>query len=63
MLIQYRFDQEVKCIVRYLEPTKAEKFLRDFLVFRIKETIESSFSGAEVEVFGSFATDMYLPNR
>ncbi|CDH50046.1 poly rna polymerase cid14 [Lichtheimia corymbifera JMRC:FSU:9682] len=56
------FDQEVQSIVRYLEPTKGEKTLRDFLVYRIKETIESAFPGSEVEVFGSFATDMYLPN-
>lgn len=59
----FRFDQEVQSIVRYLEPTKGEKLLRDFLVYRIKETIESAFPGSEVEVFGSFATDMYLPNR
>ncbi|KAI9311760.1 hypothetical protein BX666DRAFT_1992158 [Dichotomocladium elegans] len=56
------FDTEVRSLVRYLDPTPAERFLRDFLVYRIRTALENRFKGSKVEVFGSYATDLFLPN-
>ncbi|KAI8338779.1 hypothetical protein EDC96DRAFT_523167 [Choanephora cucurbitarum] len=53
---------EVDCFIQYLEPTPIEVQLREYLVHRIRHAIQSRFPEAEVFVFGSFSTQLYLPN-
>ncbi|KAI8972927.1 hypothetical protein BDB01DRAFT_729789 [Pilobolus umbonatus] len=55
-------DREVKCLLEYLEPTKAEQQLREYLIHRIRETVKAEWPEATVEVFGSYSTSIYLPN-
>lgn len=58
-----RLQKEVQCFIQYLTPTKIEMKLREYLVHRIKTAIESKLPGSKVVVFGSFSTQLYLPNR
>ncbi|CAO3624738.1 unnamed protein product [Cunninghamella blakesleeana] len=56
------FFYEVNNFISYLEPTAPEILLRDYLIHKIKFTVRKLWSGAEVIVFGSFATNIYLPD-
>lgn len=58
----HRLDKEVSCFIQYLEPTKIEIKLREYLVHRIREAVKDKWPEAEVVVFGSFSTQLYLPN-
>ncbi|KAI9478837.1 MAG: hypothetical protein EXX96DRAFT_525666 [Benjaminiella poitrasii] len=55
-------QQEVSCFLQYIEPTEIEIKLRDYLVHRIKTAIQSKYPEAEILVFGSYSTQLYLPN-
>ena len=41
--------------------TPEEYMMRFQVVLRVEEVIKQEFPGAEVEVFGSFQTGLYLP--
>ncbi|KAG1051840.1 hypothetical protein G6F46_003447 [Rhizopus delemar] len=56
------FRQEVDCFLRYIEPTEIEMELRESIVQRISKAISKQWPDAEVSVFGSFATCLFLPN-
>ncbi|KAF5096602.1 hypothetical protein D0Z00_002727 [Geotrichum galactomycetum] len=53
--------KEIKDFVAYVSPSEAEIHARNAAVTRIRKLITDSWPDAEVKVFGSFATDMYLP--
>ena len=58
----HRLQREVACFIQYLEPTPIEIKLREYLVHRIREAVTTQWPDAEVIVFGSFSTQLYLPN-
>ncbi|KAI8090666.1 hypothetical protein BDF21DRAFT_460094 [Thamnidium elegans] len=55
-------QREVTCFLQYLEPTKIEIKLREYLIHRIRVAITEKWPEAKVDVFGSFSTQLYLPN-
>lgn len=57
-----RLQREVSCLLQYLEPTQIEIQLRKYLVHRIRTAIQDKWPGSTVDVFGSFSTQLYLPN-
>ncbi|KAI8393642.1 uncharacterized protein BYT42DRAFT_609416 [Radiomyces spectabilis] len=58
-----RLQKEVECFLRYMEPTEAERQLREYLVHKIRWAVQSRYSeDVEVHVFGSFGSNLYLPN-
>ncbi|KAG0320526.1 hypothetical protein BGZ99_004440 [Dissophora globulifera] len=54
--------QELKDFVEYISPTREEHQIRRYVVRRISECINELWSDAEVVVFGSFHTKLYLPS-
>lgn len=52
---------EIKDFVAYLSPSEAEIVARNQVVSRVRKLVASIWSDAAVGVFGSYATDMYLP--
>lgn len=55
-------QREVTCFVQYVEPTKIEIKMREYLVHRIRTAVQAKWPSATVSVFGSFSTTLYLPN-
>lgn len=55
-------QREVTCFVQYVEPTRIEIKLREYLVHRIRTSVQAKWPSATVSVFGSFSTTLYLPN-
>lgn len=53
--------KEIKDFVAYVSPSEAEIHARNDAVARIQKVVTGLWSDAEVRVFGSYATDMYLP--
>jgi DNA polymerase sigma len=53
--------KEIKDFVAYVSPSEAEIHARNTAVTRIRKLIVDLWPDAEVKVFGSYATDMYLP--
>lgn len=53
--------KEIKDFVAYISPSEAEIHARNAAVTRIKSLITDLWQDADVKVFGSYATDMYLP--
>ena len=54
-------NQEARAFTRYISPTTAEHELRIWTVELIRRTIQSLWSDADVECFGSVGTGLYLP--
>ncbi|KAG0332704.1 hypothetical protein BG004_001134 [Podila humilis] len=54
--------QEVKDFVDYISPTPEEHKVREYVHQRVQETIAKIWSDAQVIVFGSFNTRLYLPS-
>ncbi|XP_037283477.1 terminal nucleotidyltransferase 4B isoform X1 [Rhipicephalus microplus] len=52
---------EIEEFYRYMQPTPAEHQMRLGVIQRIKDVILGLWPQAEVEVFGSFRTGLYLP--
>ena len=61
--VYYRLENETSSLLAYLEPTKAETRMREYLIHKIRTVVNQIAPFAEVEVFGSFSTNLYLPNR
>ncbi|KAI9247991.1 hypothetical protein BDA99DRAFT_525501 [Phascolomyces articulosus] len=55
-------EDEATSLLAYLEPTKAEVRIREYLIHKIRTVINDIEPDVEVEVFGSFSTNLYLPN-
>ncbi|EFA06387.1 terminal nucleotidyltransferase 4A isoform X1 [Tribolium castaneum] len=53
--------QEIDHFYQYMSPTRTEHLVRDDVVCRIKQIILSKWPEAQVEVFGSYRTGLYLP--
>lgn len=53
---------EIKDFVNYISPSQEEIKLRNGCVKRLKEAIEGFWKDAHLYVFGSYATDLYLPH-
>ncbi|KAM8893706.1 terminal nucleotidyltransferase 4B [Spinachia spinachia] len=53
--------EEVKDFYKYISPRAEEEKMRAEVVDRIKEVIYDLWPNAEVQVFGSFSTGLYLP--
>lgn len=56
-----RLHQEVVEFCRYLAPSPGEQAARQAAIDSIEEVVTSIWPKARVEVFGSFATGLYLP--
>jgi len=52
---------EIKDFYEYMSPTPEEANMRSDVVDRIRNVISGLWSKAEVEIFGSFRTGLYLP--
>ena len=48
---------------KYISPTEAEHKTRLHVIGRITEVISKVWPVAEVKIFGSFDTQLYLPTR
>ncbi|KJE95608.1 hypothetical protein CAOG_008933 [Capsaspora owczarzaki ATCC 30864] len=57
----YSLEQEMYDFVEFIKPTPLEHQMREEIVQRIREVITGAWKHARVEVFGSFATGLYLP--
>lgn len=53
--------KEIRDFVAYMSPHEAEIRARNDAVSRIRQAVKDLWKDAEAYVFGSFATDMYLP--
>eukprot|EP01147_Barroeca_monosierra_P006644 gene6645-9431_t len=53
--------QEILDFWKYMQPTKEEAALRQNFVDRVEQVVHELWPRAEVKVFGSFHTDLYLP--
>eukprot|EP00854_Cymbomonas_tetramitiformis_P027269 gene27269-33581_t len=56
-----RLHQEIIDFCRYMEPTDEEKMKRETAVKRVREVALGIWPKASVEIFGSYATGLYLP--
>lgn len=52
---------EIQDFIAYISPSKEEIETRNRVVRTLKERITSYWTDCEVHVFGSYATDLYLP--
>lgn len=53
--------QEIKDLVSYLSPSEAEIRARNEIVQQMQKLVHAMWPDASVGVFGSYATDFYLP--
>ncbi|KAK3804560.1 MAG: hypothetical protein J3Q66DRAFT_376241 [Benniella sp.] len=53
--------QELWDFVDYISPTKEEHQIREYVVRLVRKTVKDLWSNADVVVFGSFDTMLYLP--
>ena len=57
-----QLSAEVAAFVDYITPTAQEHDLRTAIVQQIRNAIVSRFPDADVQPFGSFQTQLYLPS-
>ncbi|KAI8619148.1 hypothetical protein BC830DRAFT_1105532 [Chytriomyces sp. MP71] len=55
------FNQEVQDYVHYIAPTVAEHSIRHLTIERLRFIVNKLWPKAQMEVFGSFNTKLYLP--
>ena len=53
--------QEINDFYDFIKPIEEEEFMRNRVVSRIEEIVLRLWPNAKVEIFGSFATKLYLP--
>ncbi|KAK9971774.1 hypothetical protein ABG768_025125 [Culter alburnus] len=53
--------EEIKDFYDYISPRPEEEHMREEVVTRIQRVIKDLWPNAEVQVFGSFSTGLYLP--
>ncbi|KAF9199538.1 hypothetical protein BGZ49_010324 [Haplosporangium sp. Z 27] len=54
-------NHEVKDFVAFLSPTQEEHRVRTYVFERVRRAIKDIWEDAEVKLFGSFETQLYLP--
>ena len=52
---------EIKDFVSYISPSREEIELRNKTISNIRNAVKDLWSDADLQVFGSYATDLYLP--
>ncbi|CAI4049297.1 hypothetical protein SKDZ_14G0340 [Saccharomyces kudriavzevii ZP591] len=52
---------EIKDFVHYISPSKSEIKCRNRTIDKLRQAVKKLWSDADLHVFGSFATDLYLP--
>lgn len=52
---------EIKDFVAYISPNRQEIEIRNKTISRIRAAVKELWSDADLHVFGSYATDLYLP--
>jgi len=57
----HRLNNEIVDFVKFMEPTPAEMSMRRLVTDEIANIVKSLWDDAEVKMFGSCATDLYLP--
>lgn len=60
---QRMMTQELKDFVQYISPSREEHQVRRYVFRVVQELVRSIWPDAEVRVFGSFDTQLYLPTR
>ncbi|KAG0023486.1 hypothetical protein BGZ82_010732 [Podila clonocystis] len=58
---QRMMTQELKDFVQYISPTREEHQVRRYVFRVVQDLVKSIWRDAEVRVFGSFDTQLYLP--
>lgn len=58
-----RLHEEIKDFCRFMSPTPAERAMRKDVIARLTEIVKGVWPEAEIYVFGSIATELYLPSR
>jgi len=53
--------EEIKYFVNYISPTREEILMRENVIKKISAIVKSLWHSAEIEVFGSFSTQLFLP--
>lgn len=53
--------EEINDFYEFIKPIEEEEFMRERVVSRIREIVLRLWPNARVEIFGSFATKLYLP--
>lgn len=53
--------EEINDFYEFIKPIEEEEFMRNRVVSRIEEIVLRLWPNAKVEIFGSFATKLYLP--
>lgn len=61
VMIFSSLHQEIEHFFRYMSPTDAEHKIRAEVIARIEKIIKTKWPEAQVEVFGSYRTGLYLP--
>lgn len=56
-----RLHEEIEHFFVYMKPTQTEHHIRGDVIRRIEQIVKSLWPDAEVHVFGSFRTSLYLP--
>lgn len=56
-----RLTEEIEDFFKYITPTSEEHAARESIVNQLKELITAKWPEAELHVFGSFRTNLYLP--
>lgn len=58
-----RLHEEIEEFYEYMTATREEHELRLKVITDVKSIINGLWPAAQVEVFGSFKTSLYLPTR
>ncbi|ORX60380.1 Nucleotidyltransferase [Hesseltinella vesiculosa] len=55
-------NREINYFIHYIKPRHAEKTMRRYLIHKVSVAIRNAWPNATVTPFGSYATDLYLPD-
>lgn len=53
--------QEINDFFEYIRPTEEEAKMRAYVVDQLKDYVSQMEGSMELQIFGSYATDLYLP--
>lgn len=56
-----RLAEEIEDFYRFIRPSAHEQMVRERVISRVRTLIIERWPDAEVDVFGSFYTGLYLP--
>ncbi|RNA38218.1 PAP-associated domain-containing [Brachionus plicatilis] len=56
-----RLHEEIKLFTEYISPRSEENFMRNQVVNKITQVIKAEWPNCQVDIFGSFKTELYLP--